>query len=179
MKADSNTKRQSEPAAPKSRPPAPIASPTALARVDAELAGLPARQRAALAALATGRGFGEAARSAGITRQTLRNWRTKDSRFAAVYNAWQNEALASAQHRLVGLADDAVTALGDAINTGETHAALELLRRLGILVPPKIGSEIPAEIERDNRIANLESRFAAVRREQCLRADAAMAKLGG
>jgi hypothetical protein len=157
-KANSKTARSNQPAPGKPESAAPPACPsgaTLLARVDPELAGLPERQRTPLAALAAGRGFGEAARSAGVSRQTLRNWRNKDVRFAAVFNAWHSEAFASARHRLICIADDAVTTIGDAIHTGDARIAMELVRRLGLLTPITPGPEDPAELRRDNLRSSL------------------------
>jgi hypothetical protein len=145
--------------------------------VDPELAGLPPRQRAALAALAAGRGFGEAARSAGVTRQTLRNWRKKDHRFLALVNAWQSEAIASAQHRLIGIVDDAVTTIGDAIHTGDARTAMELMRRFGIVVPLEPGPDDPAVVRRDSLLAERERLSKIAGRETLLRADANLARL--
>jgi hypothetical protein len=179
MKAESKTKHPSvshevklESAAP---PPSP--SPTALTRVDPEWNGLPPRQRTALMALAAGRGYTEAARAAGVSRQTLHAWRNKDPRFAAVFNSWHNQAIASAKHRLIALADDAITTLGDAIHTGDVRATLELLRRLGLLVPAEVGPDDPAQLQEQTLLAQRERLSKIAGREALLRADKALAKM--
>jgi len=179
MKAESKTKQPgvSHEVKLESAAPPPSSSPNSLTRVDPEWNGLPPRQRTALMALAAGRGFAEAARAAGVSRQTVHVWRHKDPRFAALVNAWRNQAIESAQHRLIGLADDAVTTIGDAIHTGDTRAALELLRRLGLLVPPEVGSDDAAQLQNETLLAQRERLSKIAGRETLLRADKALAKL--
>jgi hypothetical protein len=178
MKASSKTKQQVQVAAAKTESAPPATVPAAiLTRVDPEWGGLPARQRTALIALAAGRGYTDAARAAGVSRQTLHTWRQKDARFAALLNACQNQLFASAQNRLIALTDDAVTTVGDAITTGDVRTALELLRRLGVLAPLQIGSEDPAEMQRQQTLAHSEQQSKAAHREAMLRADKAMLKM--
>jgi transposase-like protein len=178
MKADSKP-RQSIPSSAEKPQASATATlvPAALTRVDPEWGGLPARQRTALMALATGRGYAEAAQAAGVSRQTLHVWRKKDTRFAAIYNSWQNQMLASAQNRLVSLTNNAVTAVADAIDAGDTRTSLELLRGLGLLVPPRPGSEDAAEIQRQLDLAHREQQSKTAHREAMLRADKAMIKM--
>jgi hypothetical protein len=124
-----------------------------------------------------GRGFAEAARVSGVSRQTVYNWRQKNARFAALLNGWQNTTIPCARHRLLALADAAVTAISDAITTGNARVATELLGELSILVATKLGSTSPGEIERQTDLAEREQLAARVRREGMLRQDAVMAKL--
>jgi len=132
------------------------AASTALARRDDSSLALPTRQQALLDALAKGKDFTEAARLAGVNRQTFYNWRRGDPRFVAAFNAWQNDNVAVAQSRLAGGAGLAATTLLDAIAAGNVPAALELLRRLGLLVPVKSASEDPLQVQRDQALRQRE-----------------------
>jgi len=119
------------------------------APTDALVATLTADQRAALVAIASGQSFSEAARTAGISRQTLYEWRQSSPTFVAALNAWQSDARASAQNRLVGLTDLAVDAVSQSIQKGDVRIAWDLLRKLGLLSPTPPGPSDPAEIEEE------------------------------
>jgi hypothetical protein len=155
------------------------AAPSTLARVADETAGLPMRQRTALLALASGRSYTEAARMAGIARQTLYEWRQKDARFAAILNIWQRTVVASAQQRLHALLDDAVSAVADAITEGDARISLAVITQMGVLVPTTPGPVDPKEVAQDNSLTAREEHFRRVRREQDLKTDAMFAKMNG
>ena len=59
-------------------------------------------QHTALAALAQGQSFKEAAEAAGVNRITLYRWTRNDPMFQAAYNAWQEELRGSARSILKG-----------------------------------------------------------------------------
>jgi hypothetical protein len=159
---------------------APETAPaSSLARVADETAGLPMRQRTALVALAAGRSYSEAARMAGVGRQTLYEWRQKDARFAAVLNAWQRTAVASAQQRLLAVLDDAVTAVCDAITTGSAPTALAVLKQMGVLTPTTPGPIDPKEVSQENSLTSREEHFRQLRREQFIKQDGVFARMGG
>jgi hypothetical protein len=140
------------------------ASP-AVERLALASADLKARQRNALLALAAGQGFAEAAKTAGVSRQTLYDWRRNDPRFSAVFNAWQSESMTSGQNRLVGLIDSAVSTLGQSIQNGDVRSATELLRHLGILAPLHPGPSDPSEIEEQAAAARTRREAARVNNE--------------
>lgn len=184
MKADSKTKRANQSADEKPHETSiVVASPVGIAHLGTELGDLPARQRTALVSLAAGHGFNEAARAAGVTRQALFAWRTKDARFQAALNAWQQDAVASARHRLVGLLDGAVTCLSDAIHASDTRTALEIVRRLSVLEPIAAGPTDPTLMERTIALDQRDWEFELDRRERNQSDDAKMQKffdmLGG
>jgi hypothetical protein len=151
MSSKSKTLAPSVPAAPS---PSSLAVPStaspAVERLTTASADLRAQQRNALLALAAGQGFAEAAKTAGVSRQTLYEWRRNDPHFSAIFNAWQHESMASGQNRLVGLIDSAVDTLSKSIQNGDVRIASEVLRRLGILAPLQPGPTDPSEIEMKN-----------------------------
>jgi hypothetical protein len=138
---------------------------SAFEKLTSASADLKAQQRDALLALAAGQGFAEAAKTAGVSRQTLYDWRRNDSRFSAIFNAWQTESMASGQNRLVGLIDSAVNTLGQSIQNGDVRSATELLRRLGILAPLQPGPTDPSEIEEQAAAARTRREAARVNNE--------------
>jgi transposase-like protein len=161
-------------------PDAEAAAPTAIAtRVMDDTAGLPTNQRKALIALVGGQSFVDVARIAGVTDQTLRNWRKKDMRFAAILNNWQNAAIDSAKHRLLALADEAVTAVSDAVIAGNASIGLAVLRQMGILVPVTPVPAEPKQIAQENTLQEGEEYYRQVRREQYLKQDEMLAKMSG
>jgi hypothetical protein len=177
MKADSKAKRPNQPAEEKrNETPKALAPATGIAGLGTELGDLPARQRTALLSLAAGQGFNEAARAAGVTRQALFAWRTKDARFQAAFNAWQHDAIASARSRLVGLLENAVTALTNAVQESDTRTALEVVRRLGVLDPVQPGPTDPTLMERTIVVDQREREAKLEQREQNLDDDVKMQK---
>jgi hypothetical protein len=131
----------------RSEPPKADERCKAAPQTNALVAALTADQRAALVAIASGQSFSEAARTAGISRQTLYEWRQSSPIFVAALNAWQSDARASAQNRLVGLTDLAVDAVAQSIQKGDVRIAWDLLGKLGLLSPKLPGPSDPAEIE--------------------------------
>ncbi len=139
------------------------------------VAALTDHQRAALVAIASGQSFSEAARSAGISRQTIYNWRQSSPPFVAALNAWQSATRASAHNRLIGLSDLAVDAVSGAIQKGDVRVAMDLLRTLGILAPSQPGPCDPAEVE-EQAFADKARRESAQVNTQALVASTAISR---
>jgi hypothetical protein len=159
--------------------PDPVLAARRPAMLGTELDDLPARQRTALLGLAAGKSFAAAARTAGVTRQTLYEWRTRNPRFAAIFNAWQADAVASAQNALVGLLEDSVAALGNAVRNGDTRIAMEVARRLGVLDLVKPGPTDPAEMDRTIALDQRDREFSLNEREQKIDLNTRMQKFFG
>ncbi len=142
---------------------APASPPAhALAKLTADTAELAPRQQAAILALASGEGFSKAAEVAGVSRQTIYNWRRTDPRFAALLHAWETDTKASAQHRLLSMVDNAVANVDAAVSAGDTRISLELLRRMGVLAPIALGETDPDVHERE--VNNVRGRREAEQR---------------
>lgn len=107
---------------------------------DALTVGLTPGQRVAIEKLTVGETVVDAARAAGVTRMTLHRWLKQDAAFVAAYNAWQQDALASARGRLLALADTAVTTVGNAMRAGDARTAVTVLKAMGTLEKPVAGS---------------------------------------
>jgi hypothetical protein len=117
----------------------PEGSASVSARIVAQAASAPAQaealnvtQRAALAALASGKTIREAAASAGIARWTLHRWLRDDPDFRAAFNAWRQELIDSTRARLLRTAEAAAAVVHRQITQGDGRLALALLDRLGL-----------------------------------------------
>jgi hypothetical protein len=97
-----------------------------------EVESLRIQQRLVLAALMAGKKYGEAAQSAGVDRRTLYNWMRHDENFRAAMTLWRQELLAAARDRLTMGAVDAAEALCHAAGAGNVHAAMGLLKGIGV-----------------------------------------------
>jgi transposase-like protein len=91
------------------------------------------RQMAALKAFHGGSSLADAAKAAGVTRQTLHRWRTQYHWFAEAMEVWEEGQMVIARSRLVDMADNAIDALAHAIEKGDARAAMMVLRSLRIL----------------------------------------------
>jgi transposase-like protein len=101
------------------------------------------RQMTALKAFHSGASLADAAKAAGVTRQTLHRWRTQYHSFAEAMEVWEEGQMIIARSRLVDMATNAINALESAIEDGELQPAilvlksLRILRTYGPLKPPK------------------------------------------
>lgn len=114
---------------------APSPSPRIVAQAasaPAQAEGLSVTQRAALAALASGKTIRDAAASAGIARWTLHRWLRDDPDFRAAFNAWRQELIDSTRARLLRTAEAAAAVVHRQITQGDGKLALALLDRLGL-----------------------------------------------
>jgi hypothetical protein len=102
------------------------------ASAPAQADGLSVTQRAALAALASGKTILDAAASAGIARWTLHRWLRDDPDFRAAFNAWRHELIDSTRARLLRTAEAAAAVVHRQITQGDGKLALALLDRLGL-----------------------------------------------
>jgi transposase-like protein len=91
------------------------------------------RQMAALKAFHGGSSLAEAAKAAGVTRQTLHRWRTQYHSFSEAMEVWEEGQMVIARSRLVDMADNAIDALANAIEKGDARAAMMVLKSLRIL----------------------------------------------
>jgi hypothetical protein len=176
MQVEQKGKAKNQPAGEADQKPAPVLAARRTAMLGTELDELPARQRTALLGLVAGKSFADAARTAGVTRQTLYDWRTRNPRFAAVFNAWQADAVASAQNGIVALLEDSVAAVGNAVRNGDTRTALEVMRRLGVLDAVKPGPTDPTLMERTIALDQRDRESKLDLRQQNLDDDAKMQK---
>jgi hypothetical protein len=119
---------------------------------DGSALGLTPAQRVAIEKLTVGETVVDAARAAGVTRMTLHRWLKQDAAFVAAYNAWQQDALASARGRLLALADTAVTTVGNAMRAGDTRTALAILKAMGTLEKAAPGPTDEQEVQHDLKV---------------------------
>ncbi len=109
-------------------------------------------QRIAIEKMTSGDTLIDAADAAGVSRMTLYRWLKQDPRFAAAYNAWQQDVLATARGRLLALTDTAVTTVGNAMRSGDARAALVVLKAMGIMERPTPGPTEPDDVRRAQKI---------------------------
>lgn len=117
-------------------------------------ATLTAPQEAAITALLTGSNISEAAGWAEVDRTTIHRWLREDFAFQAELNRRKHELRSGLQDRLMRLAGKATACVEAAVDAGDARMAMTLLKDLGILSPPEIGSEIADEL----RVAQAEQR---------------------
>jgi hypothetical protein len=104
--------------------------------------GLGQSRQIALQALTAGKSFPEAAREAGVCRASVYRWMREDAEFRAAYNAWRQEAVESAQSRVM-LADKAVDTLDKALEREDRTVAMTILQKMGALRRPRRQSTDP------------------------------------
>ena len=109
-------------------------APPANAPDDLECADLSPAQLAYLRALISGKTITAAAEEAGVARKTVYRWQS-NPRFAAMLNAWRNQAMESARTQLVGLTDEAIETLSIALKNRDVRVALAVLKGVGGLSP--------------------------------------------
>jgi hypothetical protein len=108
---------------------------------------MPRQQQIAMEKLASGETIVDAAQAA-----TLHRWLKQDARFAAAYNAWQQEAVATARGRLLALSDQAVTTVANSVKAGDTRAALLVLKAMGAMDRPTPGPTDPEGVLREQEL---------------------------
>jgi hypothetical protein len=137
-------------------------------------------QQTALRELGSGGNIADAARAAGVDRRTVSRWIHEDEKFAAAYNAWCNELLDSGGGRALAISDAALTTLAKAIQNGHVNAALQLVKNLGILRPPKAGPTDAEELRRRRAVrkARREKELCEAEFEHGVRAQGGLEKDG-
>ncbi|HEX5242720.1 MAG TPA: hypothetical protein VFW23_05605, partial [Tepidisphaeraceae bacterium] len=65
--------------------------------------------------------------------------------FAALLNAWRNQAMESARTQLVGLTDEAIETLSIALKNRDVRVALALLKAVGGLAPRNYEQPVSTE----------------------------------
>ena len=97
---------------------------------DREVMLTPAQQRA-LECLFEGGSTTRAAKSAGVTRQTINRWIRDSVDFQTVYNAWHREVQKSVRDRMATLGDFAMDNIASAIRfKGNLRASEFLIKHL-------------------------------------------------
>ena len=130
--------------------------------VQQQVEGLAGDQRVAFEALAAGQGIVAAAQAAGVNRSTLYRWIHADPLFRATYNAWKRESTESAQGRLVGLANEAVNVVEDALRNGDAKVATTMLRTMGVMRTPRRGSTNPHLVELKMELGRWQEQYRIV-----------------
>jgi hypothetical protein len=131
------------------------ASFAAVSPAEALALALTAAQRTAIEKLTSGCTMIDAAKVAGVTRMTLHRWLKNDAQFQAAYNAWQQDAIATARGRMLALTDAAVTSVHKAMLRGDGRLALRVLEKMGVAEAVTPG---PTEVEAVQRRQELERR---------------------
>lgn len=112
-------------------------------------------QQLVLEGLVSGKSIKELAQSAGVGRTTIYRWMKHDPAFRAAYNQWHEQMMENGRSRLLMLVDTAADSLRKALEAGDSKAALELLRGMGVLKARAVG---PTDAEEIRRLNDLERR---------------------
>ncbi|AEH60601.1 hypothetical protein Mzhil_0736 [Methanosalsum zhilinae DSM 4017] len=102
---------------------------------------LSVEQLNAIDLLVLGKTDRETSIAVGVTRETVTRWRNENPYFAAELNRQRKEIWQSSHDRLRGLVHDSVDELQRAIKEGDTKAAIEVLKAVGIYGNVSIPSE--------------------------------------
>lgn len=100
---------------------------------------LSVEQLNAIDVLVLGKTDEETATLVGVSRETVNRWRNTNPHFAAELNRQRKESWGVNRHRLQALATKAVDAIESALDGGDSKAAVEVLKIVGIyggLEPP-------------------------------------------
>jgi hypothetical protein len=140
--------------------------------------GLTLIQEHALRRLAAGSNIVDAARSAGVDRRTLHRWIKSDPDFAAAYNAWQQEVIASGRARVLAMSNKALDTVQAAIEKGDAHIAMQIAKSTGLLEQARPGPTSAPDLSRRQ---NLRARRLALKRgevQKVVERDELFARIG-
>jgi len=127
-----------------------------------ETPALPAPQITALDALLSGKSVTDAAAAAGISRRMLYYWLRDDCRFQAALNRGRREMHRAVYTHVEQIAADAAECVARAVREGNVNAAMQILKSMNFLAPPKVGSEDEAllQIEQAERQEKRDDKIA-------------------
>lgn len=111
---------------------------------------LTAAQTVALDALLDGATVSEAAKRAGVTRQTCSEWKNHNPAFVAALTLAMRDRLSHAHSGIIGLVPQAVRVLEDDLEAGgerASQAARDILRFLEQVGPVDTSTSIPAPVD--------------------------------
>lgn len=137
----------------------------------AEPAALSPAQEVAMENLATGVSISKAAQAAGVDPRTVRRWFASDPNFAAAYNAWRQELVASSRARVLAMTDLALDAVHSAIQKGDARVALQIARAGGAMDAPPPGTTDPDELRRRRKIVAGRRELRLIKAERDFRKD--------
>jgi hypothetical protein len=112
---------------------------------------LSARQGAAVRELLRGRGVASAARTIGVSRQTLYRWMA-EPRFMACMNKWRLGVTEVARGQVFAALGDAADTVAKALREGDLRASLVVMKEMGALRPATADSEDGEVIARRQQI---------------------------
>jgi len=110
---------------------------------------LSSAQMAALRALCSGQTQAQAAEASGVSRRSIYTWLKTDPNFRALYHAWREESIEIGRARLLTMIDLAMNAVLKSLEKGDAHAALALLRGLGVLAAAPTALTDPVALARE------------------------------
>ena len=125
-------------------------------------------QLSVLREIMAGKSIMAAAKSTRVSRSTIYRWQSEDANYIAALNAWKRQMDESVRHRLVALADRAVTALNNALLTCDAKTAVSLLKGLGMLSPVKHGETDVEVVKRSLKLQEWENRARIWKQDQSL-----------
>jgi hypothetical protein len=96
-------------------------------------------QARAFESLSAGGTVASAAVAAGVTRRTIHNWMQPAHEFRQSFDRWKESMSENARTRLLILGHQAMTTIATAIKQGDVHAALTVVKGMGLLAAPPVG----------------------------------------
>lgn len=118
-------------------------------------------QTVVLTALLAGSTITDAAKQAVVDRTSIHRWLKKDWKFQAALNRGQRELKDAVNARLLHMAHQAADTVARAIEEGDTRAALEVLKGLGLLEKGtiQIGNDDPHILQEEAELAASKEAF--------------------
>jgi hypothetical protein len=137
--------------------------------------GLDMDQRLALTSLRKDRDMTKAAAAARVSRQTLWRWLTRDPKFQAAYNAWQQDLIDTGKAELLAGTRDALQTVLRKIREGDAKLAWKLLESQGLTARPNPGSTDIQRVAEDQAIEQVKESIQRRRTQAKLTSAAALA----
>jgi hypothetical protein len=135
----------------------------------AGLVHLSTAQELALEKLASGASIPNAAKAAGVDRKTVYRWLQSDPHFAAAFNTWRAERVASNRARALAMSDLALDTVSAAMEQGNARVALQVAKATGALKPDRPGPTDPEELRRRRELREGRQEMALAKAEQQFR----------
>ena len=101
----------------------------------------------ALRALAEGASLNDAAKAAGVERNALYRWRTRNPHFIAAMNAWRRDHLEIARQQFLLLRDSALDAVRKGLAEGDARIGIAVLDRMGASAAGETNPTLPAMVD--------------------------------
>ena len=119
-----------------------------------------------LESLVAGESITKAAKTNGVSRETVHRWHRNNFAFRATLNRMKHELQESVDARLLATTSRAAENVAKAVADGDVKVSLHVLRGSGLLSGdrPAVGSDNPRHLKDDAEVATEEDRIYRIKR---------------